>query len=288
MSGKFQRSSTRSRVGLTLVEMLVVIAVIGLMMALILPAVYRMREAARSAQCTSNLRQLHTAALTYSSESRASLPYAASHDYFTADHEWKVADETGRKGWVHSNATRRTMWYGDAAIASIEQGSLWGYIDERQIYICPTFKLESERNWVGPGNNNYIGANEAHRSYVMSRALSGANMFSMTRASSRVLFADGNYHESLGSERVSGYGLRQDGWHEDPSPPSVGSRRYWYRTRDGMLEGEQWSIQGGIPRPWEAIGNYHNGMGNVVFADGHTAKLRHTDTIAIHTGDYEP
>jgi len=46
------------RYGFTLVELLVVIVIVGMLLALLLPAVQHAREAARSTQCKSNLRQI--------------------------------------------------------------------------------------------------------------------------------------------------------------------------------------------------------------------------------------
>jgi prepilin-type N-terminal cleavage/methylation domain-containing protein/prepilin-type processing-associated H-X9-DG protein len=59
-------SSSRRLVGaFTLVELLVVIAIIGILVALLLPAIQSAREAARRAQCTSNVKNVALAILNY-------------------------------------------------------------------------------------------------------------------------------------------------------------------------------------------------------------------------------
>ena len=54
--------------GFTLVEMLVVIAVIAVLAGLLLPVLSRVRAEGRSTACKSNLSQLHKAVLMYAGE----------------------------------------------------------------------------------------------------------------------------------------------------------------------------------------------------------------------------
>ena len=68
----------KNRRGLTLVELLVVVAIIGLLVALLLPAVQSARESARRASCGNNLRQIGLALHAYHASNNR-LPAASNN-----------------------------------------------------------------------------------------------------------------------------------------------------------------------------------------------------------------
>jgi prepilin-type N-terminal cleavage/methylation domain-containing protein/prepilin-type processing-associated H-X9-DG protein len=66
----------RTSAAFTLIELLVVISIIAILAAMLLPAISLVKEAARSANCGSNQRQILLAVSAYISEQDGMLPYS--------------------------------------------------------------------------------------------------------------------------------------------------------------------------------------------------------------------
>lgn len=81
--------------GITLIELLAVLAIVGIVTSLVLPAVMSAREAARRAQCATNLKQIGLALHAYVASYDALPPAASDTDHLTsgtdpADHSMKA------------------------------------------------------------------------------------------------------------------------------------------------------------------------------------------------------
>lgn len=101
----------RPPLAFTLFELLVVVAVIGILASLLLPALSRAKETARTISCLNNLRQLGAAAMTYAVDNRGNLPFFLD--------------------WLHSSAP---------ASSDVSSGKLYPHLQSRAVYLCPTDK----------------------------------------------------------------------------------------------------------------------------------------------------
>lgn len=81
------------RAAFTLIELLTVIAIIGILAAILIPTVGKVKESAAKSACAGNLRQLTLGTLAYANDHRGTLPlrpagaaaFAFPHAFITAD-----------------------------------------------------------------------------------------------------------------------------------------------------------------------------------------------------------
>src|SRR4051794_36808708 len=91
----------RPRCAFSLIELIVVIGVIGILIALLLPAVISANEHARTVQCAAQLRQLGTALANYAASCQGHLP--AWSGWHVAGGDGTGEDDPG-PGWTEQLA----------------------------------------------------------------------------------------------------------------------------------------------------------------------------------------
>lgn len=140
--------------GFTLVEHLVVILIIGILSALLLPAVQSARAAARRSECQSNLRQVGLA-VTQFHDIYKHLPYATNMNSVTSSTGTSGASLLSaftmilpylEKGNVYQNYDLTRPYTDPLNLAAINQ--------RIPVYLCPAMDLPREV----PGNNPNTGA----------------------------------------------------------------------------------------------------------------------------------
>jgi prepilin-type N-terminal cleavage/methylation domain-containing protein/prepilin-type processing-associated H-X9-DG protein len=162
----------KNRRGFTLIEMLVVIAIIALLAAILVPAVTNSISKAKNIQCMSNMRGLGQAMLQYALQNNQVLPMASDN-----------SQPSGQWAWSY-----RLL---DAGIFP-DYGSVGELLRKNEIFRCPSDK--------GPGEDK---PSFAMNSYISSGTGSFADyryMSTIPNPSQTILFA-----EVWGRQNNAGY-----------------------------------------------------------------------------------
>jgi prepilin-type processing-associated H-X9-DG protein/prepilin-type N-terminal cleavage/methylation domain-containing protein len=231
----------------TLIELLVVITIIGLLVALMLPAISQTRESGRRAACLSNLRQLYLANLSYSTECGFYAPAAPD---------------------IWGNNLIR--WYGSRPAPGVpfdsRTGPLSQYLGNSQgVRACPsmtkwnfltTGDAAFEAGCGGYGYNYLgVGSQSYTMGYTETAVLSGVHPDEIVRPSSTVMFSDTAFVEySDGQTRLIEYSFAEP-------------EKFLSATK--VLYGQ----------PTPSIHFRHGQNANVVWCDGHASSesLSHSD-----------
>jgi len=121
-----KRLMYKQKQGFTLVELLVVIAIIALLMGILMPALSRARDQAKTIVCRSNLKNLALGWVMYVDDNEGNLI------------EGETSDDSKPllTGWAKYAMGSETDFV-DREKEGIKNGNLWPYIRNLDVYNCP-------------------------------------------------------------------------------------------------------------------------------------------------------
>src|SRR3954471_11454112 len=135
-----------ARIGFTLVEPLVVIAIIGVLVALLLPAVQAAREAGRRMSCSNNLRQIGIALQNYHEVTNC-LPVARNPYPLVQSALARILP------FVEQGSVHQLVDYTQPLTAAANQAALATPI---KLFICPSDGQKGRVPAAETGGTNYV------------------------------------------------------------------------------------------------------------------------------------
>ncbi len=149
--------------GFTLVELMIVIAIIAVLLTLLLPAFKSVRDSARQSQCAQSMRSLHGMAIIYTSEHDGYLPKGLMGRNSTTT-------KSGRRwlyhlNWMHESGAGNRTRTSDSHFEKTDGAA-------ESLLVCPA---DPYMMLVGPTRDDGTGADDRRRFRVIDNNASGAS-----------------------------------------------------------------------------------------------------------------
>ncbi len=142
------KNSLAPRRAFTLIEILVVIAIIGILSAILFPVLSRARENGRKTACLSNMKQLGLAFQQYQQDSRGKYPLAANFQAWDKGYGHWVSGPVGSSmvsiAPLPTSSSDPFTEPTFSSAANVKDGALFPYVKSTAVYACPSSKFGEE------------------------------------------------------------------------------------------------------------------------------------------------